>query len=69
MISGHLGWVRCVAVDPSNDWFVTGSGDRTIKVTGHHFVCYIYIGNVFIMPQWAEPQRHMVVVMFVCVCV
>ena len=32
VISGHLGWVRCIAVDPSNEWFGTGSGDRTIKV-------------------------------------
>ena len=32
VISGHLGWVRCVAVDPSNEWFATGSADRTIKV-------------------------------------
>ena len=32
VISGHLGWVRCIAVDPSNEWFATGSGDRTIKV-------------------------------------
>lgn len=32
VISGHLGWVRAVAVDPTNDWFVTGSADRTIKV-------------------------------------
>ena len=32
VISGHLGWVRCIAVDPSNDWFASGSGDRTIKV-------------------------------------
>ena len=30
--SGHLGWVRCVAFDPQNQWFVTGSADRTIKV-------------------------------------
>lgn len=33
VISGHLGWVRCIAVDPSNEWFATGSGDRTIKVS------------------------------------
>ena len=33
VISGHLGWVRSVAVDPSNEWFATGSGDRTIKVS------------------------------------
>lgn len=32
VIAGHLGWVRAVAVDPTNDWFVTGSADRTIKV-------------------------------------
>ena len=31
VISGHLGWVRCIAVDPTNQWFVTGSADRTIK--------------------------------------
>ncbi|KAL6054778.1 Pleiotropic regulator 1 [Balamuthia mandrillaris] len=31
-ISGHLGWVRSVAVEPGNEWFVTGSADRTIKV-------------------------------------
>lgn len=32
VVSGHLGWVRCVSFDPSNEWFVTGSADRTIKV-------------------------------------
>ena len=32
VISGHLGWVRCVAVDPTNQWYATGSADRTIKV-------------------------------------
>uniref|UniRef100_A0A8C4WDU9 Pleiotropic regulator 1 n=1 Tax=Gopherus evgoodei TaxID=1825980 RepID=A0A8C4WDU9_9SAUR len=41
VISGHLGWVRCIAVEPGNQWFVTGSADRTIKwqlklsLTGH----------------------------------
>lgn len=32
VISGHLGWVRSVAFDPSNEWFATGAGDRTIKI-------------------------------------
>ena len=32
VISGHLGWVRSIAVDPSNEWFATGAGDRLIKV-------------------------------------
>ncbi|KAM7256888.1 hypothetical protein ACFE04_012629 [Oxalis oulophora] len=32
VISGHLGWVRSVAFDPSNSWFATGSADRTIKI-------------------------------------
>jgi len=32
VISGHQGWVRSVAVDKSNEWFATGSGDRCIKI-------------------------------------
>jgi len=31
VVSGHLGWVRSVAVEPGNEWFCTGSADRTIK--------------------------------------
>src|SRR6202021_1022965 len=30
--SGHLGWVRTVAVEPGNQWFCTGAGDRIIKI-------------------------------------
>lgn len=37
VISGHLGWVRCVAVEPGNEWFATGSADRVIKVSSFHF--------------------------------
>ncbi|GAB0096310.1 pleiotropic regulator 1 [Sergentomyia squamirostris] len=32
VISGHLGWVRCAAVEPGNEWFATGSADRVIKI-------------------------------------
>lgn len=32
VISGHLGWVRSIAFEPGNEWFATGSADRTIKV-------------------------------------
>ncbi|EEB09486.1 WD repeat protein Prp5 [Schizosaccharomyces japonicus yFS275] len=32
VINGHLGWVRCVDVEPGNQWFCTGAGDRTIKI-------------------------------------
>lgn len=32
VISGHLGWVRTLAVDPDNQYFVSGAGDRTIKI-------------------------------------
>ncbi len=32
VIAGHQGWVRCIAIDPSNEWFATGSGDHTIKI-------------------------------------
>lgn len=32
VISGHLGWVRCATLEPGNEWFATGSNDRTIKI-------------------------------------
>lgn len=32
VIMGHVGWVRSVAVEPDNQWFATGSADRTIKI-------------------------------------
>jgi len=32
VIAGHLGWVRSIAVEPGNEWFATGSADRTIKI-------------------------------------
>jgi pleiotropic regulator 1 len=31
VIAGHTGWVRSVSFDPSNEFFATGSTDRTIK--------------------------------------
>ena len=31
VLIGHNGWVRCISFDPSNDFFATGSSDRTIK--------------------------------------
>lgn len=43
VISGHLGWVRCVAFEPGNEWFVTGAGDRVIKVSSYNYkynVCF-----------------------------
>ena len=32
VVSGHMGWVRCVCVDPANEWYATGSADQTIKI-------------------------------------
>ena len=32
VLSSHLGWVRSIAFDPTNDMFATGAGDRTIKI-------------------------------------
>ncbi|VVT58905.1 uncharacterized protein SAPINGB_P006443 [Magnusiomyces paraingens] len=32
VINGHQGWVRSVCVEPDNQWFATGSSDRTIKI-------------------------------------
>jgi len=30
--SAHLGWVRALAVEPGNQWFASGGGDRIIKI-------------------------------------
>ena len=55
VISGHLGWVRCVAVDPSNEWFTTGSNDRTIKVRDclYMHACHVCMlgANVSLCPS------------------
>ena len=32
VLAGHTGWVRSLAVDPTNSWFASGSNDKTIKV-------------------------------------
>jgi len=32
VISGHIGWVRAVDVEPGNQWFVTGANDRCVKI-------------------------------------
>ncbi|KDE04686.1 pre-mRNA-splicing factor PRP46, variant [Microbotryum lychnidis-dioicae p1A1 Lamole] len=32
VISGHLGWVRALAVEPGNTWFASGAGDRVVKI-------------------------------------
>ncbi|KAL3315524.1 hypothetical protein Ciccas_005847 [Cichlidogyrus casuarinus] len=32
VISGHSGWVRCCAFDPTNEFFATGAADRMIKI-------------------------------------
>lgn len=32
VISGHLGWASSIAFEPGNEWFATGSGDRTVKI-------------------------------------
>lgn len=32
VLSSHLGWVRSIAMDPTNEMFATGGADRVIKV-------------------------------------
>eukprot|EP01060_Flectonema_neradi_P012691 TRINITY_DN19453_c0_g1_i2.p1 TRINITY_DN19453_c0_g1~~TRINITY_DN19453_c0_g1_i2.p1 ORF type:complete len:483 (+),score=89.41 TRINITY_DN19453_c0_g1_i2:52-1500(+) len=32
VIAGHLGWVRCIAVDHGNEWFASSGADRAIKI-------------------------------------
>jgi pleiotropic regulator 1 len=39
VLSSHLGWVRCIAMDPYNRLFATGSADRTIKIWDLPMAC------------------------------
>ena len=32
VVSGHLGWIRALSVEPNNQYFASGAGDRTIKI-------------------------------------
>ncbi|CCD25057.1 mRNA splicing protein PRP46 NDAI_0E02400 [Naumovozyma dairenensis CBS 421] len=61
VINGHLGWVRCVAVDPiDNEWFVTGSNDATIKIwdlaKGH--LKLTLAGHAMTVRDIAISERH-----------
>ncbi|KAI1039197.1 hypothetical protein LB503_013551 [Fusarium chuoi] len=68
VISGHLGWVRSLAVEPGNKWFASGAGDRTIKIwdlatgslrltlTGHISTCplVILISSLVAKTRWSS---------------
>ncbi|XP_067013526.2 pleiotropic regulator 1 [Anabrus simplex] len=60
VMSGHLGWVRCVAVEPGNEWFATGSADRVIKIwdlaSGHLKVSLT--GHISSVRGLAVSTRH-----------
>lgn len=45
VVAGHTGWVRCLAFDPTNSWFATGSNDRTIKVYIKHAWIHVCINE------------------------
>lgn len=32
VLSGHEGWVRTIAMDPTNEWFASSGNDRLIKI-------------------------------------
>lgn len=38
VVSGHLGWVRCLAFEPGNQWFVTGATGNLILL----LICEYY---------------------------
>ncbi|KAH8499631.1 hypothetical protein H0E87_015021 [Populus deltoides] len=60
VISGHLGWVRSIAFDPSNTWFGTGSADRTIKIwdVGSGRLKLTLTGHIEQVRGLAVSQRH-----------
>lgn len=53
-------WVRCVAFDPSNEWFCTGSSDRTIKLwdTGSGQLKLTLTGHIEQVTGLAVSPRH-----------
>ncbi|XP_057326688.1 pleiotropic regulator 1-like [Microplitis mediator] len=60
VISGHLGWVRCCAIEPGNELFATGAGDRIIKIwdlaSGHLKISLT--GHVSTVRGLAFSNRH-----------
>lgn len=58
--AGHTGWVRCLAIEPNNEWFATGSNDRTIKIwdlaTGK--IKLTYTGHVASVRDICISERH-----------
>ncbi|ODV88866.1 hypothetical protein CANCADRAFT_29083 [Tortispora caseinolytica NRRL Y-17796] len=60
VITGHGGWVRSVCVDPANQWFATGSADRTIKLwnlaTGD--LLLTLTGHIMAPRALAVSERH-----------
>ncbi|KAJ0633614.1 putative transcription factor WD40-like family [Helianthus annuus] len=60
VISGHLGWVRSVAFSPNNEWFCTGSADRTIKIwdTGSGRLRLTLTGHIEQVRGLAVSTRH-----------
>jgi WD40 repeat protein len=57
VLSGHVGWVRSIAVDPTNEWFATGSADRTIKVIKLSYLTE-YLPMVATHMKIMKNQRH-----------
>ena len=53
-------WVRSIAFDPGNEWFVTGSQDRTIKVwdTATGTLKITLTGHIEQIRGLAVSQRH-----------
>jgi pleiotropic regulator 1 len=60
VISGHLGWVRALAVEPGNKWFASGSGDRTIKIwdTASGTLKLTLTGHISTVRGLAVSPRH-----------
>eukprot|EP01056_Protomagalhaensia_sp_Gyna25_P001573 Protomagalhaensia_sp_Gyna_25__1572@NODE_1809_length_1511_cov_11_108016_g1485_i0_p1_GENE_NODE_1809_length_1511_cov_11_108016_g1485_i0NODE_1809_length_1511_cov_11_108016_g1485_i0_p1_ORF_typecomplete_len461_score68_57WD40/PF00400_32/1_6e11WD40/PF00400_32/3_8e05WD40/PF00400_32/1_9e09WD40/PF00400_32/5_8e09WD40/PF00400_32/0_66WD40/PF00400_32/67WD40/PF00400_32/0_016ANAPC4_WD40/PF12894_7/2_1e06ANAPC4_WD40/PF12894_7/6_4e13ANAPC4_WD40/PF12894_7/8_8e14ANAPC4_WD40/PF12894_7/0_00041WD40_like/PF17005_5/2_6e05 len=60
VISGHTGWVRCLAVDPSNNWFASAGADRLIKIwdLASGTLKLSLTGHVHIIRQIVISDRH-----------
>lgn len=60
VISGHMGWVRSLAVEPDNQWFASGAADRTIKIwdIGSGTLKLTLTGHISAVRGLAVSPRH-----------
>ncbi|CAN6674633.1 pre-mRNA-splicing factor Prp46p [Trichomonascus vanleenenianus] len=60
VVNGHSGWVRAICTDPENQWFATGSTDKTIKIwdLASSKLKLTLTGHIMAVRGLAASERH-----------